>query len=554
MSSKTPSFRAFASACLAWSCVVGALGACCAADASTPLPSSPDAYLRQADGVRRALDRPWQPVAGRLGNLRHVHLIAPDCVVRVVSGNENRVYAGSREVVVHEQSRVLDADPHERPTPRDVVLSTGDAPSCSATATCGVSTANATRAPRLDGAAAVCFTLQLATAHDLLLRGDGLTLLVDRVRQPALRLSVNPSDRLRIWFEQVDLGLLSIRANAPVNVGGRGRIDYLQGESSNRGSVMYLHEFDARHVGVSTTTTGTQWSVRIGAETQMAGYYQPARAPGGIAKQYGIEVDGPLERLEVPASRIDPRPLSAATRVAARALRDAVLAQAGPTPALPASELVLPSAAAAAAALPRDPRQQVADVVARYLPATIRITEVDLWKRGGRVEGIAPDVATARDVVRRLTASGEFTHVSGGGGMARDGGFAFSALMHFPCEAPGAPSECAAGDPKARGAYSEMQVIETLEGLLGPEVPLHDARLDGITIRMQAAGANPTEVRAALERIKNHAGLFRVSISGLGPSRNGATTEIDATLKLLCVAPPKPDGICAVPPAATMAR
>jgi len=50
------------------------------------LSSSPQSYLEQAQQVRQSLDRPWAPVEGRLGNLRHVQITAQDCVVRVVSG------------------------------------------------------------------------------------------------------------------------------------------------------------------------------------------------------------------------------------------------------------------------------------------------------------------------------------------------------------------------------------------------------------------------------------------------------------------------------------
>src|SRR5690606_2734974 len=118
------------------------------------------------------------------------------------------------------------------------------------------------------------------------------------------------------WFDDVDIGRLSIHANAYAHVGGTGRIDFLHAESSNRASVMYLHEFAARNVGISTTTTDTQWSIRIGEGTT-ASYYQPASAPGQLAKKYPIEIDGPLGRLEVPAGQVDPRPLRQTTRDAA---------------------------------------------------------------------------------------------------------------------------------------------------------------------------------------------------------------------------------------------
>jgi len=202
------------------------------------LPTSPESYVSQATRVRQAADRPWLPDAGRLGNLRHLKVTAPDCTVRIVSGSENRVFPGTRAVIAVEESRKLDSDPNELPAPRDVVLATDRAKACPGSGSCGVSITPVTRAPIVGGAGSACFTVQLATAHDLLIGGDGLTLLVDHVRQPVLRLTVNPSFPIRVWFEQVDLGLLSIDVNAAVRIGGNGRVDFLGGSSSNGASAM----------------------------------------------------------------------------------------------------------------------------------------------------------------------------------------------------------------------------------------------------------------------------------------------------------------------------
>jgi hypothetical protein len=534
---------------VSWCCRAGlgaliTLAAAPSWGASALLPSSADAYLSQAARVRQANDRPWAPEAGQLGNLRHLQITAPDCIVRVVSGSENRVFPGTRGVIVVESSRVLDSNPNEQPAPRDVVLATDHAHACPGPGSCGVSITSVTRAPSKGGTGAACFTVQLATAHDVLLGGDGLSLLVDRVRQPALRITINPSLRLRVWLQQVDVGLLSINANAPAQVGGSGQVDFLQAGSSNARSVMLLHGIYARHVGVSATTTGTRWSIRIDTDTK-AGYYQPARAPGALAKNYSIEIEGSIDRLEVPAGSVDPQPLSEATRIATRALRDEILADAGPAPQLPRSDATLPLAHVAAAALPRDPRERVAHVVARYLPASIRITDIALWKQGGRLEGIAPDAALARDVGRLLTNSGEFTHVSGRGATPRDGGHAFSAQLHFSCDAPGEPSVCPAGDPAASGAYSETQVRAELHTLLGTAWTVRDVRLDGVTIRLKADAPNESEVRAGMERISERTQFFRVSTWTFGPSNSGSSTVLDATLKLTCAVPPKPEGICA---------
>ncbi|MEO7935358.1 MAG: hypothetical protein ABIR27_03785, partial [Dokdonella sp.] len=421
--SRMPFFRYLASLCL-----LPLLTSYSAWGEDAMLPSSADSYLSQAARVRQSNDRPWAPDAGQLGNLRHLQITASDCVVRVVSGSENRVIPGTREVVVVERSRVLDADPNEQPAPRDVVLAPDRAQACPGMGSCGLSVTSATAAPHAGAADKVCFTVQIATAHDLLIGGDRLSVLVDHVRQPALRIAINPSANLRLWLEQVDIGLLSLSANAAVTVGGSGEVDYLQGSSSNSGSNMMLHEFRARHIGVTSTTTGTKWSIRIGGDTE-AGYYQPARAAGPIAANYGIEIDGPIDRLDVPSNRVDPHPLSKMTRIAARALRSEVLALAGPTPVLPVSDSTLPLASAAAAALPIDARERVAQVVARYLSASVRITNIALWKKGGRLEGIAPDAASARDIVRLLKESGEFTYVSGGNGIPGDDGYKFSTQM-----------------------------------------------------------------------------------------------------------------------------
>lgn len=520
-----------------------ALVASSACAAGGLLPASPDSYLSQAARVRQSADRPWLPEDGRLGNLRHLRISAKDCAVRILSGTENRVFPGRSDVVLVEQSRVLDTAPDEQPTPRDVVLAPDHAQACPAVGSCGLSITSLPRGSGSGSDDAACFTVQIATAHDLLLGGDGLTVLVDRVHQPALRISINPGFGQRLWLEQARIGLLSISANAPVRVGGNGQIDFLQAGSSNGGSVMLLHEFRAQHVGVSTTTTGTHWSVHIGADTT-AGYYQPARAPGSLAKNYGIEVDGPLDRLDMPAGRVDPSPLAESTRIAARALRQAVLAKVGTARELASAEPGLPLPTAAAAALPIDPREHVAQVVARYLPASTRITDVALWRRGGRLEGVAADVASARDVVRLLRDSGEFTYVSGGGGSPRAGGYAFSAQLNFSCDAPGEPSECPAGESPHAEVYSEAQVRGTLDRLVGDSMTLLEVRLDGQTIHLRAAAASESEARAALERIRQQKGLFRVSISSIGRSGSGPAAEISATLKLNCVAPPKPDGIC----------
>ena len=504
------------------------------------LPSTPDFYLAQAQRVRQALDRPWAPAEGRLGNLRHVQITARNCVVRVVSGSENRVFPGTQPLTVVEGSRVLDADPNEQPVPRDVVLAPDQAQACPGVGSCGLSITpiSASSSP-----SSVCFTLQLASGHDLLVGGDGLTLLIDRLHQPVLRLTINPSNRLRVWLDQVELGLLAISTNAATHVGGSGTLDFLTAGSSNSASITYLHDFYARHIGVSSTTTHTRWSIRIDPSTLKAGYYQPARAPGKLAELYSIEIDGPLERLEVPASSVWPLALTQATRTESDALRDDVLKSAGAAPLLPTLDPALRSATELAAALPRDPSQRVADVVRRYLPPSVQTTAVALWKDGGRIEGSAPDAATAAQVMPLLEKSGEFTFVSGGKGIAKGGVYVFSALVGFSCVEPGAPSTCPAGDPATPSAYSKRQVRAALELLLGPTIIVRDVFLKGSVINLEAQAASEAQASAALQRIKS--GMFYTSTSGYGPAKHDGSTEITARLKLICAVPPKPGGICA---------
>ena len=69
-----------------------------------------------------------------------------------------------------------------------------------------------------------------------------LSVLVDRVRQPVLRIALNPSYGLKLWLEQVQVGLLSIKANASANVAGSGDVDFLQLSSSNSASTAYARQ------------------------------------------------------------------------------------------------------------------------------------------------------------------------------------------------------------------------------------------------------------------------------------------------------------------------
>lgn len=514
--------------------------------AADPLPSNPDAYLDQANRVRQSVDRPWAPTSGQLGNLRRLHLAAKDCVVRLVSGGENRVFPGASDVVVVEESRIFDTAPDEQPAPRDVTLAAAGSDPCPGEGQCGVSVTQADAAPRLGGGA-VCFTVQLATAHDLYVRGDGVDLLVDGLRQPALRLGVASGDRQRVWFEEVDLGLLSININAPVQVGGTGRVDWLNAGSSNGSSVVWLHRFRANRTGVSATTTRTQWSVRTGPGT-WAGYYQPARAPGHLADLYPIEIDGPVEALDVSASRVSARPITQATREATSALRASMLRRAGPKPAIVAVDPALPTAVEAARTLPRSAKQRVADVVAGLVPAGVRIDEVALWKRGARIEGTAPDVATAEQVRQRLEASGEFTYAQVS--FARkDGPVRLHVMAYFHCASPGEPSACLAADPAAPDRYTEAQIRGLVAQGLGPSFEIREFRIDGRKVHVAGVAANGSDPRTALGKFDKDHGTLITSQAVYGPAVPGGTA-VRAVLTLQCATPPRADGICGLPEAA----
>lgn len=511
--------------------------------AADPLPSNPDAYLDQASRVRQSVDRTWAPASGQLGNLRRLHIAAKDCVVRLVSGGENRVFPGASDVIVVEESRIFDTDPDEQPAPRDVTLAAAGSDPCPGEGQCGVSVTQADAAPRLGGGV-VCFTVQLASAHDLYVRGDGVDLLVDGLRQPALRLGVASGDRQRVWFEEVDLGLLSININAPVQVGGTGRVDWLNAGSSNGSSVVWLHRFRANRTGVSATTTRTQWSVRTGPGT-WAGYYQPARAPGHLADLYPIEIDGPVEALDVSASRVSARPITQATREATSALRASMLRRAGPKPAVVAVDPALPTAMEAARTLPRSASQRVADVVAGLVPPSVRIDTVALWKDGARIEGTAPDVATAERVKQVLAASGEFNTAQVS--FARDKApVRLHVMAYFHCRAPGEPSACLAADPASPGRYTEAQIRGLVEKGLGPTFEIRTFRIDGRKVHVAGVAATGSDPRAAFGTFNRDNGMLRTSHVIYGGSVPGGS-EVRALLNLQCIAPPRVDGICGLP-------
>lgn len=197
---------------------------------AAPLPDMPETLIEKSRLLRDSRDRVWDPASGRLGDLRQVRIVADGCTVRVVSGPDNRLI-GPRDKVEVGEDRY---NPGDKAVPRDVVLRVR----------------GGAQQPR----GTPCLTLQVATADDLILSGDHASYLFDRVEQPAMRIYVNPSSQLRVWFEDVKMGLLSLKSNAWALAGGTGQVQWLQLTSTQSSTAMLFHELNARHIGVSSLT------------------------------------------------------------------------------------------------------------------------------------------------------------------------------------------------------------------------------------------------------------------------------------------------------------
>lgn len=497
----------------------------CAAAASTaaaPLDTTPDTLIERANLLRDSRERVWNPDAGRLGNLRRVYIVAPDCTVRVVSGTENRLYLGRGSARVSEEPASRDPAGGQRRAARDVTITAG------AGASAGIARVG-------DPAGPVCLTLSVATAHEFLFRGDGMKVVFDGVALPAVRIFLNPSAGMSLWFRDVRLGLLSVASNASARGGGTGEVEWLQLSSSNGSTALLFHDMNARHVGVSTTTTRVRFSIRIRPGTD-AGYYQPARAPGSLARLYPIWIDGPVDALQVPAGQVDAMPVTTALREEARALREEVLGRAGPIPSLPAEP-----AAPGTAAEPVSPRQRVADVLAPFLPAGTTLGKVDLWRSGGAIEGRAPDAATVGRLVDELNASGEVRNARTGYARPEGDGVAYRVQVWFTCAAPGERSVCLPGAP---GGYTRQQVEDALRPILGPDVVLEKLTLsasvrDGATVELEGQ-APDAGTAALLDRLRTQAPWLEMHSSIKGNGR------FWTRLRMVCAVPPRTGGICAV--------
>lgn len=505
----------------------------CAATApahAAPLDVTPDTLIERANLLRDASERPWDPATGRLGNLRQVHIIANDCTVRVVSGAENRLFLGHGTFQAVDTTYGADREGGRRPRLYDVTIS---------------ATQFASAVPRVGADnTAVCFTLQLATAHELLLRGDHLKVLFDRVDLPVLRMSLNPSHGMKLWFHEVRLGLLSIGSNASVVAGGTGQVQWLQLASSQSSTSLLFHDMEARHAGVSTTTTKSRFSLRIGADTD-AGYYQPARAAGDLARLYPIWIDGPVSALKVPAGNVYPLPLTSALRDETRALQQDVMGAAGPRPVLPAPGpgTAPPPGAQATGGEPVSPRQRVSDVLQPLLPRGVTLGKIDLWKDGAALEGRAPDDLAVRQWVQALQSSGEVRNPQVAWMRREADQVAYRVLVTFLCAAPGDRSVCL---PATGSDYTQQQVDDALRPVLGNAVTLkrlvlRDAPRDGKWVELEGSGSE-AEVRAALERVRQQVPWLQASSAGIGQG------TFSARLRMVCAVPPRATpGICAAP-------
>lgn len=478
------------------------------------LDTTPDTLTARANALRDARERLWDPDAGHLGNLRHAQIVAPDCTVRVISGPENRLIPGNAAVRVHARSTVLSPGRPGKPAPRDVTIT--------ATRPAGASSGG------------LCFTLQVATAHDFLVGGDRLAVLFDRTALPVVRLYLNPSAGLKLWFNDVRIGWLAVTSNANATAGGTGSVTRLGLDSSQRSTALLFHDLQAQHIGVTTTTGNVRFSIRIGPRTD-ASYAQPARAPGEIAMEYPIWIDGPVSALKVPIGRVNAMPLTAAVRQEAQAVRDEVMRRAGPLPAPPPGPVADPLQASGTDQEPVSAEQRVADVLQRFAPPGVQIGKVNLWKGGCALEGQAPDEGLVRQLVRDLNSSGEVRNAQVGFVRPEQAQVRWRVLVNFMCSAPGEPSRCL---PAPGGAYTQQQVEDALRPILKLD-PLH-ARisLQGDAVAIEGS-ATEADGQAALLRVREQVSWLEGGHSGY----NGS--HFSARLRMVCTVPPRSDGICA---------
>lgn len=473
---------------------------------AAPLPDTPDTLIERSLLLRESRERVWDPTSGQLGNLKVVNIMADGCTVRIVSGPENRLLGPRDGVQVRPRGDHTDGPASYA---RDVDLKVNADPLAAAR---GIA----------------CLTFQVATVETILVRGQGATVLFDRVALPSLRIFLNPSVPLDVWFEDVRIGLLSVSSNASASVGGTGDVQWLKLGSSQSGTAMFFHGMQARHVGVSSTTTKPRFSIHIGDATE-AGYYQPARAPGEIARLYPIWIDGPVDALQVPAGRVDAMSITPAIRDEARMLHDRVLARVARTP-----ETRPPAAAGrvAAEAAPTSTRQSLSDALESYLPPGVTLTSIELWKSGGALVGTAPDASSVNAFVQVMDGLPDVTSARLAFTEPGKQGTNFRVLFNLGCTTPGTASVCLASE---KGAYSEDQIRDALLPLLGDKVTLTGLKLRGRDLKLEGRGTD-ADINAALDRIHRQAKWLWGSSSAVGRG------DFWATFQLACARPTPPQG------------
>ena len=55
------------------------------------LPDNPASLIEKSQRIRQLQNRVWDLDTGKLGNLKGVRIVAPECAVRIVSGGENKI-------------------------------------------------------------------------------------------------------------------------------------------------------------------------------------------------------------------------------------------------------------------------------------------------------------------------------------------------------------------------------------------------------------------------------------------------------------------------------
>ena len=454
---------------------------------------------------RLAQKRVWDPASGRLGNVKVVNIEANGCAVRIISGSENKIIGPM-------DSLTIQSDGKENPelaSTLNVTLKMKPSP----------------------GQNRPCAVLQISTADYILIRGDGASILFDRVRVPALRVSLNPSSHLQVWFDQPHVGHLTVNSNAFAIAGGNGKAEFLSLASSQSSSKLFFHSMDADHVGVSTTVSGAKFSIRIRTGTD-ASYYQPARAAGDIALQYPIWIDGNVKELKVPAGRVTPLQVSKEIETETDKLRQEIINRVGLQPEIAAN---IAAQQTPSAILKLSPRQQVADAFAAYLPSGVSLNDIQMYNNGGALEGQAQTKKAVTDFVAALGQSPDVIYAQIAYTRPQAPGFFFRVLFDLLCASPEKTLVC-----KSKNNSYDLSLIRSrLLELLGNDVQMTDLKIKGDRLSL-VGSAREAQAKSALERIGRDAAWLQISTTGIG--KDGFSAVMN--LKCLSPEPRKLRGLC----------